>query len=62
MVSAVVAPGRSIVTNDGLQLAGTTVAIDRAEARKLTALGYLVDPDAPVAKEANGPSFERRGS
>lgn len=59
-VSAEVARGRSIVTDDGLQLAGATVTLDREEARKLTRLGYLVDPGAAPVKEGNGPSFERR--
>ncbi len=60
-ISAEVARGRSVVTDDGLQLAGATVTLPDAEARKLMAAGFLVDPDAPLANETNGPSFERRG-
>lgn len=59
-LAAEVARGRSVVTDDGLQLAGATVTLPEAEARKLMALGYLVDPNAPAAAESNGPTFERR--
>lgn len=60
-LEAEVARGRSVVTDDGLKQAGARVALPRGEARKLMALGYLVDPEAPRASEGNGPSFERRG-
>lgn len=58
-VIATVARGRTVIDDEGLKRGGEEAILSEADYRKLVRLGYVVDPDAPVIPEGNGPSFSR---
>lgn len=58
LVTAVVALGRVLLTEDGESLvAGDEVDLPADEVERLRRLGFLEDPDAPVIQRGNGPRF-----
>jgi len=58
LVTAVVAHGRVLLTEDGESLvAGDEVDLPAGEVERLRQLGFLEDPDAPVIPRGNGPRF-----
>lgn len=61
-VSAVVAPGKTVMHDNKSYGPGQSVSLPEAEALELLALGFLVDPDAvPAPAAAEGPTFETEG-
>ena len=58
IVTAVVAHGRVLLSEDGASLvAGDEVDLPADEDQRLRQLGFLEDPDAPVIRRDNGPRF-----
>jgi hypothetical protein len=59
LVEGIVARGRTVIDDEGRKGPGDTVRLPEGEIESLMRLGFLEDPNAEVAKEANGPTFER---
>lgn len=52
----IVAPGRTVATDDGDVGPGGEVMLDPREAKRLGKLGFLVGEDGTVALNTNGPA------
>lgn len=52
-----VAPGRTVVNDAGeAKGPGQTVTLDRADAKRLLGLGFLLDDDGDIVIRADGPA------
>jgi hypothetical protein len=51
-----VAPGRSLVTDDGRFGPGETVSLDEKEGVRLRALGFLTAEDGSIVVRTDGPA------
>lgn len=54
-VEALVAPGRTVVDETGKRVRpGSPVKVSRRDLKRLVELGFLVDPESPVAAQPAG--------
>ncbi|MDA8230153.1 MAG: hypothetical protein M0006_02320 [Magnetospirillum sp.] len=52
-----VAPGRTVWNGGRKHGPGDSLGVEAAEAKRLRALGFLVDPAAPALPVGQGPTF-----
>jgi hypothetical protein len=60
LFKAIVAKGRTVTVGERAFGPGKEVSLPADEIKKLVAIGFLVDPNAPEIQRADGPSFSAK--